>query len=77
MAPHHYAYVVRRPGGRGQHWRAHLINERGEAMCGRRLDDRWELAIMTRRQVCRYCLNARRRAMEPKLLRAAETDPAI
>jgi len=50
-----YAYLVRR-WGRGLSV-AHLADERGEACCGLRLGERWELVRATSRRVCGRCLS--------------------
>ncbi len=49
-----YRYLVRLPGGRGLSC-AHLVDDRGEAVCGKRLGDRWHLATTTQRRVCSRC----------------------
>jgi hypothetical protein len=49
-----YRYLVRRPGYRGRTV-AHLTTPEGEAVCGLRLGERWELARATRRPLCRRC----------------------
>jgi len=59
-----YPFLLRKYG-RGRSV-CHLTDERGEALCGLRLGEQWELARVTRRRVCRRCLaiNTRRPPMD-------------
>lgn len=50
-----YRYLVRHAGYRGRAV-AHLADERGEAVCGLALGERWDLATATQRRVCSRCL---------------------
>ena len=51
-----YRYLIRR-AGRGLTV-AHLVTTQGEAVCGLRLGDAWELVKATRRRVCARCRKA-------------------
>lgn len=49
-----YSYLIRR-AGRGLTV-AHLADARGNAVCGRRLGEEWDLVKTTERQICGRCL---------------------